>query len=100
MIGQERLWKLVSAATAMVGAMLARRLMRATYRAIRKDAAPAKPFDPTDARFSWPNALVWAASAGIGLAVAKVLSVRLAAIGWKAATGALPPGIVEEPAIL
>ncbi len=69
------------------------------YRAIRTDAAPATPFDPGSARFSWPEALVWAAAAGIGLGIAKVVSARVAAMGWEAATGTLPPGVVvEEPA--
>jgi hypothetical protein len=99
-IGRERLWKVVSTITGMLGALLARKLIRAAYRAIRNDDAPATPFDPTSARFSWPDALLWAAAAGIGLGIAKVLTARAAALGWKAATGTLPPGAVEEPAIL
>ena len=99
MIGRERMWKLVSTSTGMLAGLLARKLMRAGYTAIRKDAAAASPFDPTKAQFSWPDALLWAAAAGIGLGIAKVVSARLAAFGWEAATGTLPPGVVEEPAI-
>ncbi len=72
--------------------------MRAGYQAVRRDAGAPSPFDPTDARFSWPDAVLWAAAAGIGLGIAKVVSARIAAIGWETATGTLPPGIVEEPA--
>jgi len=100
MIGRERMWKLVSAITGMLGGLLARKLIRATYQAIRTDTAPATPFDPTNPQFSWPDAVLWAAAAGIGLAIAKMMSARLAAIGWKAVTGTLPPGDVEEPAVV
>ncbi len=80
----------------MLGALFARKLIRTAYRAIRKDAAPGTPFDPASPRFSWPDALLWAAAAGIGLGIAKVVSTRLATLGWEAATGTLPPGAVEE----
>jgi hypothetical protein len=44
--------------------------------------------------------LLWAAAAGIGLGIAKMMSARLAAIGWEVATGTLPPGVVEEPPVV
>ena len=93
------MWKLVSAGIGMLGGLLARKLMRAGYRAVRHDAAAPSPFDPTSARFSWLDALLWAAAAGIGLGITKVLSARVAAMGWEAATGTLPPGFVEEPVV-
>jgi hypothetical protein len=99
-VGRERVWKLVSLITGMLGGLMARKLIRATYQAVRKDTAPATPFDPTNPRFSWPEALLWAAAAGIGLAIAKMMSARLAAIGWEAATGTLPPGAVEKPEVV
>ena len=99
-IGSERMWKLVSTITGMLGGVLARKLIRATYRAVRKDTAPATPFDPTKAGFSWPDAILWAAAAGVGLAIATMMSARLAAMGWKAVTGAPPPGRVEEPIVV
>ena len=91
MINRERTWNLVSTITGVLGAVAAKRLMRAGYRAIRKDTRADTPFDPTDARFSWPDALLWAGAAGIGLALAKIVSARVAAIGWEVATGASPP---------
>jgi Protein of unknown function (DUF4235) len=94
---RERIWKLVFTGTGMLGALLARKLMRAGYAAIRKDASAASPFDPTKARFSWSDALLWAAAAGIGLGIAKVVSARVAVLGWETATGTAPPGVVEEP---
>ena len=97
-IGRERLWKVVSTITGLLGGLLAKRLIRTAYGAIRKDSDPDTPFDPTNARFSWSDALLWAAAAGIGLGIAKVLSARVAAMGWEAATGTVPPGVAEESA--
>jgi len=99
-IERERMWKLVSTITGMLGGLLARKLVKATYPAVRKDTAPVTPFDPTRAGFSWPDALLWAAAARIGLAIAKMVSARLAAFGWKAVTGTSPPGQVEEPIVV
>jgi len=99
-VGRERMWKVVSLTTGLLGGLIARKLIRATYQAVRKDTAPATPFDPTNPRFSWPDALLWAAAAGIGLAIAKMMSARLTAIGWQAVTGTPPPGEVEEPAVV
>jgi hypothetical protein len=90
-IGRERVWKLVSSGTGMLTAMVTRKLMRRTYRAIRRDD-PDGVFDPTSTRFSWSNAAVWAIAAGFGLVAAKMVGDRLAAIGWKTVTGAEPPG--------
>ena len=100
MTNRERAWKGISYLSGVLGAMLAKRLMRAGYQAIRKDADPASPFDPTDARFSWPDAVLWGLAAGIGLGVARAVSTRVAAIGWKAATGERPPVAVELPAAI
>ncbi len=91
MIGRERTWKLVSTGTGMLSGLLARKLLRRGYEAVRKDAAAPSPFDPTKAGFSWPDALLWAAAAGIGLGTAKVVSARIAALGWRVATGTGPP---------
>ena len=96
-IGRERSWKLVSTATGLLGTLVAKRLLRAAYSAVRKDT-PSTAFDPTKARFSWPGALLWAVAAGIGLVIAKMVGDRVAAIGWELATGTVPPGVDEEPA--
>ncbi len=98
MISRKLRWKLVSVGTGALGGMLTRKLIRAIYRALRKSTAPVTPFDATDPRFSWPDALLWAAAAGVGLGITKVVSARIAVFGWEAATGTPPPGAVEEPA--
>jgi len=94
-IRRERIWKLVSTITGMLATLLAKKLIRSAYRGVRK-AEPTSAFDPASDRFSWPNALLWAVAAGIGLVIAKMVGDRLAALGWKAATGTLPPGAVKE----
>jgi hypothetical protein len=95
MIDRERAWTLVSAAVGLLGAMVVKRLMRAAYELVRRDPDAPSPFDPTVAGFSWPNALAWAAAAGIGLGAAKVISARVAVAGWEAATHSPPPGLDE-----
>jgi len=97
MIGRERMWKLESWITGAVGAFVAQVLIKAIYKTIRKDKAPSAVFDPGKSRFSWPDALVWGVAGGLGLAMAKIVSNRLAAIGWQVATGTLPPGTEEQP---
>jgi Protein of unknown function (DUF4235) len=91
MTGRERMWMLESTITGMLGAFVARKIIRALYRAVRKEA-PASVFDPNSARFSWPDVVLWAAAAGIGLGIAKATSARIATIGWKVATGTSPRG--------
>jgi len=96
MIGPERMWKLESWISGALGAFAAQVLIRAIYRMIRKDKAPSAVFDPANSRFSWPDAAVWAVAGGLGLAIAKMASARVAAIGWELATGTLPPGAEEQ----
>jgi len=81
-----------------MSALVVKKVLRASYRAVRKGTDPGTAFDPTKAGFSWPDALLWAAAAGVGLVIAKMVSARVAAIGWEVATHTLPPG-VEEPAV-
>ena len=48
-------------------------------------------------RLKGKTAIVTGAASGIGLGIAKVVSARVAAMGWETATGTLPPGFTEEP---
>jgi hypothetical protein len=90
-ISRQRAWKLESWATGALGAFLAQLFIKSIYRIIRKDKPVAAVFDPNDRRFSWTDAAVWAVAGGLGLAMAKITSARVAAIGWRAATGTAPP---------
>jgi hypothetical protein len=91
MIDRQRIWKLESWVTGAVGAFVAEVIIRTIYRTIRKDKAPSAVFDPDNRQFSWPDAAVWAVAGGLGLALAKIASARLATVGWKIATGTPPP---------
>ena len=99
-VGRERIWKLESWITGAVGAFVAQLLIKTIYRMLRRDKAKgsAAVFDPNSSRFNWPDAAVWAVAGGLGLALAKIVSARLAAIGWQAATGSRPPGYEEQQA--
>jgi hypothetical protein len=94
------MWKLVTTITGMLGAMAVKELLRAGYRATHRDTSAGMPAGSTSARFSWPNALVWGAAAGIGLVIARIASARVAALGWAVATGKRPPGFVEDTPIV
>jgi Protein of unknown function (DUF4235) len=96
MSGRERMWMLESTVSGLVGGFIAQKLIRAAYRAVHRDSDPAAVFDPRSARFSWPDVVLWAAAAGIGLGIAKVTSARVAAIGWEVATGTAPPRAAAE----
>jgi len=96
MIDRQRMWKLESWATGALGVFLAEVLLRAIYRTIRKDKAPSAVFDPDNRQFSWPDAVVWAVAGGLGLAIAKIVSARIATIGWKVATGTAPPRVEQQ----
>ena len=98
LIKPERAWKGLCWLSVFLGELAVKKLLKSTYRSIRK-ADPAGVFDPTKPGFSWPDALLWAATAGIGLVIARIVSARVAAIGWEAATGTRPPGVVEERAV-
>jgi hypothetical protein len=95
-LGRDRTWRLVSTGTGVLGAVLAQRALRKVYEAVREDPDAPSPFDPTSAEFSWPTVVVWGVAAGIGLGIAKVVSNRLAVLGWEVATGTLPPGVVGD----
>jgi len=95
-VGRTRMWKLESWITGALGVFVAQVLMRAIYRMIRKDKSPSAVFDPNSSRFSWADAGVWALAGGVGLALAKIASARVAAIAWTAATGTPPPGSEEQ----
>jgi hypothetical protein len=92
------MWRAVSAAAGLLSALLMRKVREAGYRAVRGDSSAPIPA-VTDARFSWPDAALWAAALGIGVGIARMVSTRVAVAGWEAATGTLPPGLVDAPAI-
>ena len=55
------------------------------------EAAGEPPRDPSDPDVDWRDALTWAAAAGIGVGVGRVVGRRLAAGAWERATGEPAP---------
>jgi hypothetical protein len=84
-------WKVVSGASGVLGAIGARKALQALWPAGKDGGGP--PFNPADRRVAWTDALQWTLAAAIGGALARLVSERLAAAGWEAATGSPPPGI-------
>lgn len=96
-LGRQTTWRIVSTVSGLLGALVARKLMRAVWSAVSDSSEDGPILDPADRRFSWREATLWAVTAGIGLGIARLISARVAVAGWEAATGTLPPG-VEQPA--
>jgi hypothetical protein len=90
LITRQRMWWLTSTITGFLTALATKSLIKTAYRLIQKEA-PETAFDPDRAGFSWPNFLVWALAAGMGLGATRVMSNRLATAEWKFFTGAPPP---------
>ena len=85
-------WKAVSTLAGIAGAMGTRKLTSAVWSAFSsRDAEP--PLNPADRRIAWSEAVQWAVAAGVGAAQGRLVSQRLAAAGWEAATGDPPPGV-------
>ena len=85
-------WKAVSTVASIAGAMATRKVTGAAWKAFSSsDAEP--PLNPADRRISWSEAVQWAIAAGVGAALGRLVSQRVAAAGWEAATGDPPPGV-------
>ena len=98
MFSRERVWKLESWVAGTLGAFIAEAIIRLIFKVTHREKPASAVFDPNDRRFSWPDAAIWGVAGGLGLALAKVVSARLATVGWKAATGSAPPGVDEQAA--
>jgi hypothetical protein len=85
------LYKAISAGAVAFSVVLTRRVLDMLWRAIRGEAPPT---GPDDQRVGWQPALMWAVAVGVGVAVARLVAVRVTAEVWEAATHEAPP----EPA--
>jgi len=93
---QETTWKIVGTGGAILAGMLARKALVASWtKSTRLADPPTNPASPTT---SWGEALMWAATSGLVVALARLVAQRGAAAGWQRATGALPPGLEEVTA--
>jgi hypothetical protein len=81
-------WYVVNALAATTATMLARASLARVWRASGHEPSES-PFES-----SWPEALTWAAAAGAGVGVARVLAKRGAAAGFERVTGESPEEVV------
>jgi hypothetical protein len=87
-------WKIISTGVGVLSGILVRQTIGLVWKAATK-GREEPPLNPADRRISWSEGLQWAVASGIGVGVARLVSDRLAARGWEAATGHPPPGIED-----
>ena len=80
-------WKAINAGIAAVSVLVTRRVLTAVWQ--RFGTEP--PGGPDDRTATWRSALTWALATGVGVAVARVVAVRLSARVWEAAMHEAPP---------
>jgi Protein of unknown function (DUF4235) len=85
---REIAWKAVSVAAGAVAAAAARRAAVTAWEKARHEPAPT---GPATRERSWPEALVFAVAVATGVAMARVVAERTAAVAWERATGSSPP---------
>jgi hypothetical protein len=85
------LWRGLTAAITAASVVTTRRALTTAWRSI----AGEPPAGAADRKASWGSAVTWAAAAGVGAAVARLMAVRLSAQVWEAVTHEAPPELVE-----
>ena len=83
-------WYAASALSAALATLAMRSVLARAWK-----LAGHEPTEDT-ARNSWPEALTWAAAAGAGVGVARVLARRAAAAGFERVTGETPEAVTAE----
>ena len=79
-------WRIAVAVTGAATTLVTRQALTMTWRAMGWE-----PEDP--ARGSWQKALLWSVALGAGMGAARVVAVRVAAVGFEAVTGEAPPPV-------
>lgn len=81
-------WYAVSALSASLATMLVRAMLARLWR--------ASGHEPSESALenSWPEAVIWAAAAGAGVGVARVLARRATEVGFESVTGESPEALV------
>ena len=81
-------WKAVSAGTAAISVLVTRRVLTAVWQ--RFGATPPSE-GADDRKVTWRAALTWAVATGVGIAVARLVAMRLSARAWEVALHEAPP---------
>lgn len=85
-------WKVAAAGAGIVAGLAVRALLTAGWKAARRQEPPTNPAAPGT---GWGEALAWTVATAAGMGAAKLVAVRGAAVGWRKATGQLPPGLED-----
>ncbi|MGH7483235.1 MAG: DUF4235 domain-containing protein [Longimicrobiales bacterium] len=87
----DTVWKLTVAGAAVAGAFLVRNALEQGWKLATGRQPPDNPASPLT---SWPEALIWSTSIGVGIGLGRLIAQRGAATGWKHATGHLPRSLL------
>jgi hypothetical protein len=85
-------WKIFGTLSAILAAVLARKVMTLGWKAMTGNEPPSNPEHPD---VEWGEAVSWAVASGVAVGVARLLAQRKAAQTWRKASGSLPPGFEE-----
>ena len=83
-------WKAVGASSGALAGIATRKLLQAGWRRVKGGNPPTNPASPST---TWSEAIVWAVSSGVALAVTRLVAQRGAAEAWRKATGAYPASL-------
>lgn len=84
------LWKMIGTLSGLAAGMATKAVLRTFWRRMLGGDPPTNPAAPGT---SWNEALLWAASSGVAMAVTRLVAQRGAAEAWKKETGTYPPGL-------
>lgn len=84
----QMVWSAVSAGATSISVVVAQRVVTAIWRRV---SGRPPPEGPGDQKVTWGAALTWAVALGIGIAVARLIAIRLSEDVWEATTHEEPP---------
>ena len=82
-------WKVLNATASAVAVVVTQRVLTVIWRRVHGGPPPE---GPADRRVTLGAALTWAVAMGAGVAVSRLIAIRLAADAWEVATHRPPPG--------
>lgn len=88
-------YKLMALIASVLGALLARKTLAATWKIATGKEPPANPEHPD---VTWVEAIGWAVVSGAVVGVARLAAQKKVASAWHRSTGSLPPGLEETAA--
>ena len=83
-------WKVFGGLSAIVAAIVARKVVTATWKLATGSEPPSNPEDPA---VTWAEAAGWAVASGVAVGLARLIAQRQAARTWQKASGKNPPGL-------